>query len=55
MLLHDFMYGGGVMLGHLVELVDAADTLIGQHQRAALQHHLSSQRVLHHSCRQAHS
>jgi hypothetical protein len=32
-----------VPLVHLVELVDAADALVGQHQRAALQHQLLGQ------------
>ena len=38
-------HGAGAV-GHLVELVDAADALVAQHQRAALQHHLPRLRVL---------
>lgn len=46
LLLHDLVYGGAVVVRHLVELVDAAHAAVRQHQRAALQHHLPGERVL---------
>lgn len=46
LLLHDLVDGGAVGVGHLIELVDAAHALVRQHQRAALQHHLASERIL---------
>ena len=54
LLLHDFVDGGTVDVLHLVELVDAADALIGEHQRPTLQHHLPCRLVLRHCRRQAH-
>lgn len=37
LLFHDFMDGSSVVLVHLIELVDAAHSHIGQHQRTCLQ------------------
>lgn len=47
LLFHDFMDGGSVLVGHLIELVDAADPLVGQDKSPALQHHLARQIVFH--------
>lgn len=46
LLFHDLMYGSAVILGHLVELVDAAHSLVRQHQRASFQHHLACEGIL---------
>lgn len=48
LLLHHLVNGRAVGVGHLVELVDAADALVGEHQGSALEGHLAGQRVLHH-------
>ena len=32
LLFHDFVNGGSVGIGHFIELVDAANALIGQHK-----------------------
>lgn len=52
LLFHDLVDGGAVRVGHLVELVNAADTLIRQHQGPPFQGHFSSQRISHHSSRE---
>lgn len=49
------MDGSTVAISHLIKLVNAADALVAEHQRATLQGHLPSQGVLHHRRRQAHS
>jgi len=48
LLLHHFVNCRAVSIHHLVKLVNAADTLVGQHQRSPLQSHLASQIVFHH-------
>ncbi len=48
LLLHDFVDGRPVAVVHLVELVDAADAVVGEHQGAALEHHLVGHGVAHH-------
>lgn len=47
LLLHDFVDGRPVAVVHLVELVDAADAVVGEHQGAALEHHLVGHGVAH--------
>mmetsp|Transcript_9575 Transcript_9575/g.19836 ORF Transcript_9575/g.19836 Transcript_9575/m.19836 type:complete len:529 (+) Transcript_9575:859-2445(+) len=54
LLLHHLVQHGARVVAHLVELVDAADALVAEHQRAALQHHLARLGVLGHVRRQAH-
>ena len=41
------------LVGHFVELVDAADALIGQDEGSAFEHHLTGQVVLHDGSSQA--
>lgn len=55
LLLHHLVYGRTIRVSHLVELIDAADALIGQHQGAALERHFASEWILHDSCRQTHA
>lgn len=52
LLFHDLVDGGTVTFGHFVELIDAANALVGQHECAALQNHLVGERVLHDGGRQ---
>ena len=49
------MDGGAIGLVHLVELVDAADAVVRQHQRAALHLELVGLRVAQHPRREAHT
>ena len=44
-----------VAVDHLVELVDAADTLVCQHESSSLQSHFSRQGILHNCCSQTDS
>ena len=53
-LLHDLVDGCAVGLRHFVELVNAAHSLVGQHQGPALQGQLATHRVSQHSRREAH-
>jgi hypothetical protein len=46
LLLHGLVDGGAVLVGHLVELVDAADAAVGEDERAALEHPLARHGVL---------
>lgn len=55
LLLHDLVDGRAVGLRHLVKLVNAAHSLVGQHQGPALQGQLATHRVSQHSCREAHA
>lgn len=55
LLLHHLVDGRAVGVGHLVELVDAADALVGEHQGSALQGHLAGHGVLHHGGGQTHA
>ena len=48
LLLHDLVQHRARAVGHLVELVDAADALVAEHQRARLEHHLVRLGVLGH-------
>lgn len=48
LLLHDLVQHGARAVTHLVELVDAADAVVAQHQRSGLQDQLPGLRVLHH-------
>lgn len=48
LLLHDLVQHGARAVAHLVELVDAADAVVAQHQRAGLQDQLPGLRVLGH-------
>ena len=50
----DLVEDGARRVAHLVELVDAADAVVGEHERARLQHHLPRLGVLRHVRRQAH-
>ena len=45
LLLHHLVQRGPRAVAHLVELVDATDTAVRQHQRAALQHEILRLRV----------
>ena len=45
--------GSGCVV-HFVELVDAADSVVGEDQGSGLQHHLASVRVLRDVSRQTH-
>ena len=49
------MNGGSILIQHLVELVNAANSLIGKDQRAALEHHLAGDRILHDRSGEAHA
>ena len=49
LLLHHLVDGGPVALFHLVELVDAADPHVGEHESPALKHELACRRVARHS------
>lgn len=53
LLLHHLVDGCAVGVGHLVELIDAADALVGEHQGAAFQSHFPGHRVSHHRGGQA--
>lgn len=55
LLLHHLVDGRAVGVGHLVELVDAADALVGEHQGSALQGHLAGHGVLHYGGGQTHA
>lgn len=55
LLLHDLVQHGARVVAHLVELVDAADAVVAQDQRAGLQHQLPGLWVLHHIGGQTHS
>ena len=44
-----------VAVDHLVELVDAADALVCQHESSSLQSHFSRQGILHNRCSQTDS
>ena len=46
------MNSRSVAVDHLVELVDAADTLVCQHESSSLQSHFSRQGILHNCCSQ---
>lgn len=49
LLLHDFVDGGSVGVVHLVELVDAADAVVGEDEGAALEDHFVGDGVAHDS------
>ena len=49
------MDGGPIRVGHFVELVDAADSLVSQDQGPSFEHHLAGQRILGHRCGQTHT
>ena len=48
LLLHDLVQHRARAVAHLVELVDAADAVVAQHQSSCLQDQLPGLRVLHH-------
>lgn len=48
LLLHDLVQHRARAVAHLVELVDAADAVVAQHQSSGLQDQLPGLRVLHH-------
>lgn len=48
LLLHDLVQHGARAVAHLVELVDAADAVVAEHQGAGLQDQLPGLWVLHH-------
>lgn len=48
LLLHDLVQHGPRAVAHLVELVDAADAVVAQHQRSGLQDQLPGLWVFHH-------
>ena len=54
LLFHDLMEHRARAVAHLVELVDAADAVVTEHQRARLQHQLPRLGVLHDVRRQTH-
>lgn len=45
LLLHNFVQHRARTVVHLIELVDATDTVVGEHQRASLQYQLTSLRI----------
>lgn len=55
LLLHDLMQHGARAVTHLVELVDAADAVVAQHQSSGLQDQLPGLGVLHHVGGETHS
>lgn len=48
LLLHDLVQHRACAVAHLVELVDAADAVVAEHQSSGLQDELPGLRVLHH-------
>jgi len=54
LLLHGLMYGCPILIVHLIELVDEAQPLVSEDERATLQRPLTSDRVLVHARRQTH-
>lgn len=54
LLLHDLVQHRARVVAHLVELVDAADAVVAEHQRAGLQDQLPRLGVLHHVGGQTH-
>mmetsp|Transcript_32058 Transcript_32058/g.83970 ORF Transcript_32058/g.83970 Transcript_32058/m.83970 type:complete len:372 (+) Transcript_32058:804-1919(+) len=52
LLLHRLVDRGAVLVVHLVKLINQADALVGQHERAALERPLSGERVASHRGRQ---
>lgn len=46
----DLVDGDSVLIIHLVELINEADTLVSQHQRATFQRPLPGHRILLHCC-----
>ncbi len=55
LLLHDLVQHRARAVTHLVELVDAADAVVAQHQSSGLQDQLPGLRVLHHVGGETHS
>lgn len=55
LLLHDLVQHGARAVAHLVELVDAADAVVAQHQRSGLKDQLPGLGVLHHVGGETHS
>ncbi|KAH3664119.1 hypothetical protein OGAPHI_004833 [Ogataea philodendri] len=55
LLLHHFVNSSPVRLLHLVELINTADTIVGQHQGTSFQNHLVGDWVSHHGCSQSDS
>lgn len=55
LLLHDLVQHRACVVTHLVELVDAANAVVAQHQRSGLQHQLPGLWVLHHVGGETHS
>lgn len=55
LLLHDLVQHRARAVAHLVELVDAAHTVITKNKRTSLQHQLPGLRVLHDVGRETHS
>eukprot|EP00968_Pinguiococcus_pyrenoidosus_P028088 scaffold7625_cov277-Pinguiococcus_pyrenoidosus.AAC.7 len=54
LLLHHFVDRRPILVVHLVELVNAADALVRQHERPALERHLSADLIPGHGCREPH-
>lgn len=55
LLLHDLMQHRPRAVAHLIELVNAADAVVAEHERSCLQNQLSGFRVLHHVSCETHS
>lgn len=55
LLLHDFVQDRADAVAHLIELVNAADAVVAEHQRSGLKDQLPGLRVLHHVGCETHS